>query len=68
MDDIVLYGPNKLRIADIISQLKGKFEVTDLGDTIYLLGIHIKYNQKGITLSQYNYINKVLHQFNMEDS
>ena len=68
VDDIALYGPDKSRIAEIISQLKGEFEVTDLGDATWLLGIHIEYNQKGITLSQHNYIDKVLHRFNMENS
>ena len=68
VDDLAFYGPDQSKIAKIIKQLESEFEVTNLGDATWLLGIHIEYSEQGITLSQCTYIDKVLKRFGMEKS
>src|SRR6202008_998282 len=63
VDDLAFYGPDQSKIAKIIKQLESEFEVTNLGDATWLLGIHIEYSEQGITLSQCTYIDKVLKRF-----
>ena len=47
--------------------LKREFEVTDLGDIHWLLGIQIEFVKAGITLSQAAYIDTILKRFGMTD-
>ena len=49
--------------------LYGKFEMTDLGEIHYLLGMSIKRDRESrtLTISQPNYLNKVLKKFGMEN-
>jgi ribosomal protein L19 len=42
--------------------------VKNLGNATWLLGIHIEYNEDGITLSQTAYIEKLLRRYGMEKS
>ena len=47
--------------------LKLEFEVTDLGDLHWLLGIQIEFVKAGITLSQAAYIDTILKRFGLSD-
>jgi hypothetical protein len=47
--------------------LKSEFDVTDLGNLYWLLGIQIKFENKGIELSQSVYIDPILLRFGMTD-
>jgi hypothetical protein len=47
--------------------LKSEFEVTDLGDLHWLLGIQIKFGPTGIELSQIAYIDSILLRFGLRD-
>jgi hypothetical protein len=67
VDAITLYGPGGPMITDVKNTLKSKFEVTDLGDLHWLLGIQIKFGSKGIELSQTAYINSILSRFGLQD-
>ena len=46
--------------------LKNKFEMKDLEETKYYIGLQIEHLQNGILLHQSNYTEKVLKHFNME--
>jgi hypothetical protein len=48
--------------------LKFEFDVADLGDLHWLLGIQIKFRKKGIKLSQSAYIDTILLRFGMTNS
>jgi hypothetical protein len=52
---------------NVKNTLKSKFEVMDLGDLHWLLGIQIKFGQKGIELLQIAYIDSILSQFDWQD-
>jgi hypothetical protein len=58
-DDITLYGPGSPMMKNIKNTLKSEFEVTDLGDYHWLLGIQIKFGPKSIVLSQTAYIDTI---------
>ena len=55
-------------IARLIKELEIQFEVKNLGNTTWLLEIHIEYYEDGITLSQTAYIEKLLLRYGMDRS
>jgi hypothetical protein len=67
VDDITLYGPGGPMMKNVKNTLKSEFEVTDLGDLHWLLGIQIKFGPKGIELSQTAYIDSILSRFGLQD-
>ena len=48
--------------------LKTAFEISDLGEASFLLGLHISYTTECIALTQELYIGTILSQFGMENS
>jgi hypothetical protein len=50
VDDITLYSPGGLMMKNVKNTLKSEFEVIDLGDLHWLLGIQIKFRPKHIEL------------------
>lgn len=69
VDDLLIVGSSMVLINVIKTELSASFKMTDLGEAKHLLGISIKRDwEKGtITLSQEQYIDKVLDKFNMAD-
>jgi hypothetical protein len=69
VDDIRLYAapaPESPIVDRIFNHLKLEFEITDLGIATWLLGLHINYSDKGISLFQRAYIDKVLKRYALE--
>jgi hypothetical protein len=66
IDDLIFYELDQSMIADLISELEKRFEVKNLGNATWLLGIYIEYNEDGITLSQTAYIEKLLRRYGMK--
>src|SRR5579871_379796 len=69
VDDLIIIGKNIMNIKELKENLNKTFEIKDLGDLTYFLGIHIIQNQKTriIFINQLNYISKILTRFNMQD-
>ncbi|GAB2295854.1 hypothetical protein Dimus_038384 [Dionaea muscipula] len=65
VDDILITGSATNQIEEFKRVLTQQFEMTDLGEMSYYLGIRVEQAPDGIFLSQQSYINKVLHQFHM---
>jgi ATP-binding cassette subfamily B (MDR/TAP) protein 1 len=61
---------SKKEITTLKAQLSSKFEMKDLGTAKKILGMKIIRDRKFglLFLSQHDYINKVLHRFNMPDA
>ena len=57
-------------LSDVNGWLKYQFEMKDLGEANYILGIKILGDRKNklLALSQTSYIDKILARFNMENS
>ena len=68
VDDFLLIGPSQEGITNLKFQLQSEFEMKDLGECNYFLGIQIVRDRKNrqIHLSQSAYIDKVLATFQME--
>ena len=68
VDDILLASTNVKLLKETKSFLSNNFDMKDLGEASYVLGIEIKRDRtrKLLGLSQKNYIAKVLKRFNME--
>jgi hypothetical protein len=67
VDDITLYSPGGPMMNNVKNTLKSEFDVMDLGDLHWLLGIQIKFGPKSIELSQTPYIDSVLSRFGLQD-
>jgi hypothetical protein len=72
VDDFILMGPRGEAIQKLKLQLARVFDMKDLGECTYFLGIRItrvvNYNSTQISLCQDAYIRKVLDQFGMANS
>nr|XP_009780580.1 PREDICTED: uncharacterized protein LOC104229622 [Nicotiana sylvestris] len=70
MDDMLIVGKNKSRIAVLKKQLSKLFVMKDLGPAKKILGIQIyrHRDRKELFLSQKQYIEKILKRFNMTDA
>lgn len=68
VDDLVIVCGDVETMNNFKRYLKSKFEMKDLNDIKFFLGIRVtRYNDK-ITLDQSAYINTVLSKFNMQDA
>jgi hypothetical protein len=70
VDDILLIENDIPMLKVVKSSLGKSFSIKDLGEVAYILGIKIyrDRSEKLIGLSQDAYIDKILNQFNMQDS
>lgn len=69
VDDILLASSNESMLKNTKSFLSSQFEMKDMGEAHYVLGIEIIRDRKKcmLGLSQKGYIDKVLHRFSMQN-
>jgi hypothetical protein len=67
VDNITLYGPSGLILKNIKNTLKYEFDIMDLGDFHWLLGIPIRFRLKGIELSLTVYIDSIISSFGLQE-
>ncbi|GJZ29117.1 zinc finger, CCHC-type containing protein [Tanacetum coccineum] len=68
VDDLIITGTPRKEIDLFKSQMKDKFEMSDLGLLAYYLGIEVTQKGGEITIKQTGYINKILKDSNMMES
>ena len=70
VDDILLATKSKKRMKDVKSKLSAQFEVKDLGDLQYLLGVSIIQNrsEKSVWIGQPGYTLNILEKFGLKDA
>ena len=70
VDDILLIENDVEVLSNVKNWLKNQFEMKDLWEANYILGIKIwrDWKNKLLALSQASYIDKILVRFNMENS
>ncbi|KAJ7968090.1 Retrovirus-related Pol polyprotein from transposon TNT 1-94 [Quillaja saponaria] len=56
VDDIVVTGDNPAEVSKLKSHLAKEFEIKDLGKLCYFLGIEVAHSDRGIFLSQRQYV------------
>ena len=69
-DDILPIGNNVVKLSKVKNWLAEQFQMKDLGNASYVLGIQILRDRKNklLALSQASYIDKVLARFSMQNS
>jgi len=67
VDDLNIIG-NPQDINEARNHLKTEFEMKDLGQTKFCLGLQLEHLPTGILVHQSAYIQKVLEKFNMDKS
>jgi Reverse transcriptase (RNA-dependent DNA polymerase) len=65
VDDMIITGDDEGEIAQLKARLRKKFEVKDLGQLRYFLGIEIARGAEGIVLSQRKYVLDLLTETGM---
>jgi hypothetical protein len=68
VNDLTLYGPPGHLINSTVLALETEFEVTNMGQLYWLLGIQITVTHYSIELSQEMFIDKILEQFQLTNS
>ena len=70
VDDILLIGNDVKTLISVKHWLAEQFDMKDLGEANYVLGIQILRDRKNkrIALSQASYIDKILTKFSMQNS
>ena len=69
VDDILIAGNDKEFVMEIKAWLSSNFEMKDMGEAAYILGVMISRNRsnKLLSMSQETYIKKILERFSMQD-
>ena len=67
VDDLLIFGSNIHAINSVKSLLTANFDMKDLGEESVILGIKITRSEKGISLDQSHYIEKILKKNNYFD-
>jgi hypothetical protein len=67
VDDLIITGCSSNIIQNFKSQMSDVFKMSDLGVLSYYLGIEVKQDELGITISQERYANKILDQSGFAD-
>ncbi|GJR09338.1 zinc finger, CCHC-type containing protein [Tanacetum coccineum] len=67
VDDMLIFGTNQVQVDLTKELLSSRFFMKDMGEADVILGIRIKHESNGITISQSYYIEKVLKKFNYFD-
>ena len=70
VDDILLIGNSVKVLSNVKGYLKKQFDMNDLGEANYILGIKLLRDRKNnvLDLSQASYIDKIVTRFGMENS
>ena len=68
VDDMLIFGTSQEEVDKTKTFLSTKFSMKDLGEADVILGIKIKRDSKGLTLTQSHYIEKVVKRFQCDKS
>jgi len=67
VDDLIFMSTSLSFVKEFKEELKSEFEMFDLGEMEYFLGMQIKQTTTGISIGQFKYVEDLLKMFNMED-
>jgi hypothetical protein len=67
VDDLIITGSDSKLLNHVKTNLKKKFEMTDLGFLHYFLGLQVLQTNEGIFLSQSKFACDLLRRFHMDD-
>ena len=67
VDDINIFGKSEDNIIKFKKELAEEFEMTDLGECAYYLGLHVHMRPEGTYLHQASFIQQILNRFSLND-
>nr|XP_028960004.1 uncharacterized protein LOC108174058 [Malus domestica] len=67
VDDVILTGSSSELISSMIKGLIEEFDMKDLGQLNYFLGLQISYTSGGLFVSQTKYINELVAKVDLQD-
>ncbi|GJR78680.1 zinc finger, CCHC-type containing protein [Tanacetum coccineum] len=67
VNDMLIFGTEQVQVDMTKEFLSSRFSMKDMGEADVILGIRIKYESNGKSISQSHYIEKVLKKFNYFD-
>ncbi|KAK8936281.1 hypothetical protein KSP39_PZI013961 [Platanthera zijinensis] len=67
VDDLICIGSTPERVQSFKETMQKEYEMSDLGEMRYFLGLQIKQSSGRIFLNQEKYIEKILEKYNMTD-
>jgi len=67
VDDMIITGDDSIGILELKQFLRQHFEMKDLGNLSYFLGLEISYSSDGFYLTQAKYISDLLSRANLTD-
>lgn len=67
VDDLLVTGSNTAQIEEFKDKMKKIFEMTDLGEMSYFLGIEVKQMKHEVFIHQKKYVKEILKRFQMEE-
>ena len=68
VDDVILAGKDCKQMEEIKRKLAEKFDIKDLGELKYFLGVNIKVNNGSVWIGQPLYVEKLLKKYGMENA
>ncbi|KAK8918643.1 hypothetical protein KSP39_PZI022153 [Platanthera zijinensis] len=68
MDDMIFTASNPAMFEEFKRLMKKEFEMTDLGELSYFLGVEVQQREDGIFISQKKYAEEILKKFRMENN
>lgn len=68
VDDIIVSSNERLSVESTVRIFSKEFEMRDLGDLNYFLGIKIERKSEGMFLSQTKYVEKLIKKFKLNDA
>ena len=66
VDDLLVTGNNGPLVEQFKQEMMKAFEMTNLGEMAYFLGMEIRQDQQGIFICQMKYTKEILKKFQME--
>ncbi|GAU11010.1 hypothetical protein TSUD_113030 [Trifolium subterraneum] len=67
VDDMLIFGSNLSAVNNVKSLLGNNFDMKDLGEASVILGIKTTRSEKGISLDQSHYVEKILKKYGYYD-
>jgi hypothetical protein len=68
VDDILLTGSHSSLLTSVIDALTQEFDMKDLGQLTYFLGLQVSYSSSGLFVSQSKYIKELLDRVDLQNS